>query len=185
MRRVEPGGKEYKFASASKGAKVLAVNNETHLTSCEKTGISTFAIHFQLKENLWSENESFFAPEESTEDPKAVAPQVKHSRMDGLYQNLVKEDDPQSVFDESTLKHDASGNDIGDQVGDLRHQPVGRMPGDSVLKILMQKARSLDLHLSVLERYLEGLKSRHGSIFTDFEKEIAQKNALLRRMRSD
>ncbi|KAJ4715764.1 Galactose-binding domain-like [Melia azedarach] len=291
MRRVEPGGKEYNFASASKGAKVLAFNKEAKgapnilgkdvdkylrnpcsvegkfvvIELSEETLVNTIEIanfehhssnfkdfellgslvypteswvplgnftaknvklsqRFPLKEPKWvrylkliflnhygsefyctlstvevygvdavehmledliSVQENFFAPEESTEDPKAVAPQVKHSQMDGLYQKLVKEDDPQSAFGESTLKHDASGNDVGDQVGDLRHQPVGRMPGDSVLKILLQKVRSLDLNLSVLERYLEELNSRYGSIFTDFEKEIAEKNALLKGMRSD
>ena len=62
---------------------------------------------------------------------------------------------------------------------------MGRIPGDSVLKILMQKVRSLDLNLSILERYLEELNSRYGNIFTDFKKEIAEKDAILKEMRSD
>ncbi|KAA8521118.1 hypothetical protein F0562_011729 [Nyssa sinensis] len=59
------------------------------------------------------------------------------------------------------------------------------MPGDSVLKILMQKVRSLDLNLSVLEQYLEELNSRYGKIFKEFDKEMGDKDALLKKIQSD
>ena len=72
-----------------------------------------------------------------------------------------------------------------DIVEEIRHQQVGRMPGDTVLKILMQKVRSLDLSLSVLERYLEDLNSRYGNIFKEFDKEIVEKDVLLENIRSD
>ena len=57
-------------------------------------------------------------------------------------------------------------------VEEIRHQQIGRIPGDTVLKILMQKVRTLDLSLSVLERYLEESNSRYGSILKEFDKEI-------------
>ena len=49
----------------------------------------------------------------------------------------------------------------------------------------MQKVRSLDLSLSVLERYLEDLNSRYGNIFKEFDKEIEEKDILLENIRSD
>ena len=72
-----------------------------------------------------------------------------------------------------------------DTVEEIRHQQVGRMPGDTVHKILMQKVRSLDLSLSVLERYLEDLNSIYGNIFKEFDKEIEEKDILLENIRSD
>jgi hypothetical protein len=59
------------------------------------------------------------------------------------------------------------------------------MPGDSVLKILMQKVRSLDLSLSILERYLEEVNSKYGNIFKEIDKDLGEKDILLEKMRSD
>ncbi|CAN1355255.1 SUN domain-containing protein 3 [Linum perenne] len=47
----------------------------------------------------------------------------------------------------------------------------------------MQKARSLDLSLSLLERYVEEVNSRHGNIFKDLDKDIADNTLLLEKMR--
>lgn len=289
--RVEPGGAEYNFASASKGAKVLAVNKEAKgapnilgkdmdkylRNPCSAEGkfvvielseetlvytieIANFEHHssnlkyftllgslvypteswvelgnftaknikqsqrFRLPEPKWvrylkfilhshygsefyctlstlqvygvdavehmledliSVQDNMVASEESTDEPRAIPPSVTRSQIDGQTQNLVKEDDSQPASDHPTPKQDASADNMSEQVGESRQQPVGRIPGDSVLKILMQKVRSLDLNLSVLERYLEELNSRYGNIFKDFEKEIAEKDALLKEMRSD
>uniref|UniRef100_A0A6N2MKT2 Uncharacterized protein n=1 Tax=Salix viminalis TaxID=40686 RepID=A0A6N2MKT2_SALVM len=59
------------------------------------------------------------------------------------------------------------------------------MPGDSVLKILMQKVRSLDLSLSILERYLEEVNSKYGNIFKEIDKDLGEKDVLLEKIRSD
>ncbi|KAJ0081151.1 hypothetical protein Patl1_12421 [Pistacia atlantica] len=289
--RVEPGGEEYNFASASKGAKLVAANKEAKgapnilgkdmdkylrnpcsaeekfvvIELSEETLVDTIEIanfehhssnlkgfellgslvyptdswmllgnftaknikqsqRFPLKEHKWvrylklnflshygsefyctlntvqvygvdavehmledliSAQDNFLSSEESADEPKAIPPQVSHSQIDGQYENLVKEGDTIPGPDDATPKLDASVNDVGDQVGDLRQHPVGRLPGDSVIKILMQKVRALDLNLSVLERYLEELNSRYRNIFTDFEKEIAAKDELLRKMNTD
>ncbi|KAF8052115.1 hypothetical protein N665_1606s0011 [Sinapis alba] len=59
-----------------------------------------------------------------------------------------------------------------DPVEELKHhQPGSRMPGDTVLKILMQKIRSLDLSISMLESYLEELSSRYRKIFKEVDLE--------------
>jgi hypothetical protein len=59
------------------------------------------------------------------------------------------------------------------------------MPGDSVLKILMQKVRSLDLSLSILERYLEEVNSKYGNIFKEIDKDLGEKDVLFEKIRSD
>ncbi|KAF8062124.1 hypothetical protein N665_1204s0013 [Sinapis alba] len=59
-----------------------------------------------------------------------------------------------------------------DPVEELKHHQTGsRMPGDTVLKILMQKIRSLDLSISMLESYLEELSSRYRKIFKEVDLE--------------
>ncbi|MED6205113.1 hypothetical protein PIB30_015018 [Stylosanthes scabra] len=64
-------------------------------------------------------------------------------------------------------------------------QQVGRMPGDTVLKILMQKVRILDLSLSVLEQYMGELNSRYVNIFKVYSKDIAQKDILIQMLTQD
>ena len=83
-----------------------------------------------------------------------------------LYQKLVSETESDPLLE----KPEPSITNMPDTVEEIRHQQVGRMPGDTVLKILMQKVRSLDLSLSVLERYLEDLNSRYCNIFKEFDK---------------
>ncbi|CAN6880951.1 unnamed protein product [Brassica oleracea] len=66
-----------------------------------------------------------------------------------------------------------------------RHQPGSRMPGDTVLKILMQKLRSLDVNLSVLERYLEELNTRYGNIFKEMDHEADVREKTIATLRLD
>ncbi|KAL9234241.1 hypothetical protein vseg_009131 [Gypsophila vaccaria] len=83
------------------------------------------------------------------------------------------------------LMSESESNTVPDTVEGIRPQHVSRMPGDTVLKILMQKVRALDLSLSVLERYLEDVNGRYGSIFKEFDKELEEKDLLLEKIRSD
>jgi len=82
-------------------------------------------------------------------------------------------------------KHGVAANEVTDRVEEIRHQQVGRMPGDSVLKILLQKVRLLDLNLSVLERYLQELNLRYGSIFKELDKGIGEKDVVMDKIRLD
>ncbi|KAI3985733.1 hypothetical protein MKX01_030647 [Papaver californicum] len=85
----------------------------------------------------------------------------------------------------ANLQHEISKNNGRNSVPDDRPQQVGRMTGDTALKILLQKVRSMDLGLSVLERYLEELNSRYGKIFKELDDEIAAKDVLLYKYRVD
>ncbi|KAG7592679.1 SUN domain [Arabidopsis thaliana x Arabidopsis arenosa] len=79
-----------------------------------------------------------------------------------------------------------SSNKLAEPVEEMRHhQPGSRMPGDTVLKILMQKLRSLDLNLSVLERYLEELNTRYGNIFKEMDHEAGVREKAIATLRLD
>ncbi|KAI4387577.1 hypothetical protein MLD38_000004 [Melastoma candidum] len=61
-------------------------------------------------------------------------------------------------------------------------QQVGRMPGDLVLTILMQKVQSVDLNLSILKRYIEEMNSRYGRIFKDIDDDIVNKDLFIEKI---
>ncbi|XAR55685.1 hypothetical protein NMG60_11035842 [Bertholletia excelsa] len=101
-----------------------------------------------------------------------------------LRPNTDVDQDPEHAFGRSDVKHGVSTASVLDP-SEARQQKISRMPGDTVLKILMQKVRTLDSSLSVLERYLEESSSRYGSLFKEFDKEIGEKDVLLEKIRLD
>ena len=134
-----------------------------------------------MLEDLISVQENPFVPEEIIAEKKSVPSQPEPAEGSDLYQKLVSETESDPLLE----KPEPSKTNMPDTVEEIRHQQVGSMPGDTVLKILMQKVQSLDLSLSVLERYLEDLNSRYGNIFKEFDKEIEEKDILLENIRSD
>ncbi|KAK4413451.1 SUN domain-containing protein 4 [Sesamum alatum] len=288
IHRLEPGGEEYNYASASKGAKVLSYNKEAKGASnilnrdkdkylrnpcsteekfvvielSEETLVDTIEIanfehhssnlkdfellgspvyptdswvklgHFTaanvkhaqrfvlpepkwvryLKLNLLSHHGSEFyctlsvlevygvdAVEKMLEDLVSVQDKLPASgepldeKKPGLSQQTTSEGDafedlveePHTTTGTSDVKRGRLDIDVPDPVEEIRHQQVNRMPGDSVLKILLKKVRSLDLNLAVLERYLEELNSRYSDIFKEFDKEVGDKGVLLEKIMSD
>lgn len=135
----------------------------------------------RMLEDLISVQDNPFVPEEITAEKKSIPSQPEPTEGNNLYQKPVSETESDPLLD----KPEAIKSNMPDPVEEIRHQQVGRMPGDTVLKILMQKVQSLDLSLSVLERYLEDLNSRYGNIFKEFDKEIEEKDVLLENIRSD
>ncbi|CAL1409753.1 unnamed protein product [Linum trigynum] len=287
VHRMEPGGKEYNYASASKGAKVLAFNKEAKGASnilmrdkdkylrnpcsaeekyviielSEETLVDTIEIanfeHYSsnlkdfevlgslvyptsewvklgnfttanvkqarrfvlpehkwvryLKLNLLSHYGSEFyctlslfevygvdAVEKMLEDLVSVhqkvfvhgeegtAEQKSSVHSQGVdyhrHQDTFKEDEPEFLSVETP---DSKTKVATDTVEGIPYHQAGRSNGDSALKILMQKARSLDLSLSILERYVEEVNSRYGNIFQEFDKDIAQKTLLLEKIKHD
>ncbi|XVF29817.1 hypothetical protein REPUB_Repub16aG0003800 [Reevesia pubescens] len=293
IHRLEPGGKEYNYASASKGAKVLVYNKETKGASnvldrdkdkylrnpcsaeekfvvielSEETLVDTIEIanfehyssnlkefellgslvfptdvwvklgnftaanvklaqRFVLQEPKWvrylklnllshygfefyctlsvievygvdavermledliSVQDNLFAPEDGVRDQKQMPSQLDgvDAHRNDVHQSSYKERGSGSSVESSNVQLDVTSNIIPDPVEEIRHQQVGRVPGDSVLKILMQKARALDLNLSVLERYLEELNSKYGNIFKEFDEDIGEKDKLLEQIKSN
>lgn len=288
IHRVEPGGAEYNYASASKGAKVLAFNKEAKGASnilgkdkdkylrnpcsaeekfvvielSEETLVATIEIanfehhssnlkEFELLGSLvyptdsWFKLGNFTAPNAkqahrfTLKDPKWVRylklnllthygsgfyctlSTVEAYGMDAvemMLEDLISAQHKPSISDEATIdkrvtpsqpgsnderQHgrdlqsiateesdddvilDLSKSNIPHPVEELHHQQPGRTPGDTVLKILTQKVRSLDLSLSVLERYLEDLTSKYGNIFKKFDKDIVNYDLLIEKTRED
>ncbi|KAG2589842.1 SUN domain-containing protein 5-like isoform X2 [Panicum virgatum] len=62
---------------------------------------------------------------------------------------------------------------------------AGRTHGDGVLKILMQKMRSLELGLSTLEEYTRELNQRYCAKLPDLQSGLSQMAAALEKMKAD
>ncbi|XP_048227160.1 SUN domain-containing protein 4 [Ricinus communis] len=139
----------------------------------------------RMLEDLISVQNNVFVPKEETGDQKQLSSQTESTQVDDCDQELCMEMGSSSSVENSNVKHEVPKNKVPDPVDEIRQQQGGRMPGDSVLKILMQKVRSLDLSLSVLERYLEELNYRYGNIFKGFDKDLVEKDTLLEKVRSD
>lgn len=82
-------------------------------------------------------------------------------------------------------KDPAAMHKIPDPVVEVRQMPTGRIPGDTVLKILMQKVRSLELNLSVLEEYIKELNRREGNVLPELDKELSRISLLLEKSRAE
>ncbi|RAL53451.1 unnamed protein product [Cuscuta campestris] len=63
--------------------------------------------------------------------------------------------------------------------GKVRQSTNSRIHGDAVLKILLQKVRSLELNLSVLEEYIKELNKRQGELLPQLDKDMSQLSTLL------
>ncbi|KAF3786517.1 SUN domain-containing protein 2 [Nymphaea thermarum] len=269
MARLEPGGGEYNYAAASKGAKVLAHNKEAngaanilgkdkdkylrnpcsaeekfvvielseetlvdvveianieHYSSTFKefellgsliypteiwvslgkyiAGNSKHAQRFMLSEPKWVRylklnllshygSEFYFTlssvkvygvdaverlledlipvPEESSVPVSSANPaEIPHMANEGeivQVPSVQPKADNISKTDALNEKNDVSRDAIPDPVKEIRQQPSGRIPSDTVLKILMQKVRSLELNLSVLEDYLQEVNRRRRNAY--------------------
>ncbi|XP_074317594.1 SUN domain-containing protein 5 isoform X2 [Silene latifolia] len=64
-------------------------------------------------------------------------------------------------------------------------KPSSRIPGDTVLKILMQKVRSLELNLSVLEEYLKEVSQKQDDAIPQINKEISSVTSILENARKE
>ncbi|KAK3016460.1 hypothetical protein RJ639_007709 [Escallonia herrerae] len=138
----------------------------------------------RMLEDLVSVQDNLFASDESNAAQKASLTQPVSTGGDH-HHDVINDVEAEPAYENSDVKRGFAATDVPDPVEEIRHQQVGRMPGDSVLKILMQKVRSLDLNLLVLERYLEELNSRYGNIFKEFDKEIGEKDAFMEKIRLD
>ncbi|KAJ8765364.1 hypothetical protein K2173_012061 [Erythroxylum novogranatense] len=154
---------------------------------CPLSSLQVYGVDVveHMLEDLISDQSDLFVTENSTDGGKPRSSQGIHAQADDPYPNIQIEPDHEPKSKDSKPKREVSEGDVSNQVGDFRPHPGGRMPADSVLKILMQKVQSLDLNLSVLGKYLEELNSGYGSTFKDLETEIEKMFVLLERMRSD
>ncbi|KMZ72568.1 hypothetical protein ZOSMA_161G00170 [Zostera marina] len=291
--RIEPGGKEYNYASSSKGAKVLDFNKESKGASnvlskdkdkylrnpcsagakhvvielSEETLVITIEIgnfehyssnlkEFELLSSLTYPTDSWvkignFTAANVKHKQRFVIPEPKWGRylklnllthygsefyctlsvlqvfgvdaVETMLEDLISvqdglhrfESEEQTTISEHSLPmseattdahddvytkilseiyyatskmeqhHDSMKNGAAESVTETRLSQNGRMPGDAVLKILIEKVRSLDVNYAVFERYLEDLSNRHAEIFKDIDSEIHGKDLALDKIRRE
>ncbi|KAG1342269.1 SUN domain-containing protein 4 [Cocos nucifera] len=179
-----------------KWARYLKLNLLSHYGSefyCTLSVVEVYgvdAVERMLEDMISVENKRLEPEEHNAEQ----IPLQEPTDSDGTYQELDKEIDDESPSESPQTKQEPSKNNVPDQTDETRPlqfdqkketKPlqVGRMPGDAVLKVLMQKVQSLDMNFSVLEQYLEELNSRYGRIFKDFDDDITEKDRLLEKIK--
>ncbi|XP_057793769.1 SUN domain-containing protein 4 [Salvia miltiorrhiza] len=170
-----------------KWARYLKLNLLSHHGSefyCTLTFIEVYGVDAveKMLEDLISAQDKVPLSGEILDDKKSGSSQ--HVSTEGVgYEDLVEE--PDTMIRTPDVKRGRLEIDVPDPVEEIRHKQVNRMPGDTVLKILMKKVRSLDLNLAILERYLEELSTRYGDIFKEFDRDIGHKDVLLEKIISD
>ncbi|XP_042479284.1 SUN domain-containing protein 4-like [Macadamia integrifolia] len=172
-----------------KWVRYLMLNMRSHYGSefyCTLSVLKVYGVDAveRMLEDWISIEDKPFQSEEMVVEKVPVAPQPEPSEHDDLCGDRISEAD-ESGTESSTVKREIPKGNVPDPVKGIRPLQAGRMPGDTVLKILMQKVQSLDLSLSVLERYVEELNSRYGTIFKEFDNEISEKDTLVEKIRLD
>ncbi|KAH9330794.1 hypothetical protein KI387_002902, partial [Taxus chinensis] len=154
------------------------------------------AIEHMLEDLISVGDHSLRTGELSADQPSTAPPPVQEDkstdRNDELHllfygkeparTSLEKETEFNAKSDTPKLKDESFKVNSAEPKIEIIQQHGGRTGGDTVLKILMQKVRSLELNLSVLERYLEELNSRYGDLFSDFDKELDENTELIRQI---
>ncbi|KAF3331921.1 Sad1 / UNC-like C-terminal [Carex littledalei] len=163
------------------------------LSSIEVYGVD--AVERMLENLISDEKSKTLENNEDVNETVPVPPQENVER-DEPRQGINNFEDLEKDRDNENKKQsvpDPTGKPLPDQVvkpvpdpvTDIKALQVGRIPGDTVLKVLMQKVQKLDLNFSVLERYLEELNSRYGQIFKDFDGDMANFDLLLNILKAE
>ncbi|KAL0927792.1 hypothetical protein M5K25_002002 [Dendrobium thyrsiflorum] len=167
-----------------KWARYLKFNLLSHYGSefyCTLSVVQVYgvdAVERMLEDWIGVENKKL-EPEEPNVEKISIQ---EASDGDDMHSEPLTEIDYESKNESPRAKPEVSKTNVLDSV-ENRPSQVGRMPGDTVLKILMQKVQSFDVNFSILERYIEELNSRYGRIFKELDEDIAAKNSLLEKNR--
>uniref|UniRef100_A0A5B7ADY6 SUN domain-containing protein n=1 Tax=Davidia involucrata TaxID=16924 RepID=A0A5B7ADY6_DAVIN len=133
-------------------------------------------------------------PNPNTTEMSSLKPEPGPSdqKRDGEVQNVVEAADKgiETVDNGQRLNIEVISNPmtmstIPDPVMEVRQLSNGKIPGDSVLKILMQKVLSLELNLSVLEEYIKELNRRQGDVLPELDKELSKISLLLEKSKTE
>ncbi|KAI4331902.1 hypothetical protein L6164_016850 [Bauhinia variegata] len=164
-----------------KWVRYLKLNLQSHYGSefyCTLSVVEVYGVDAveRMLEDLIHTQDIPFASGEGNGDKRTVSLQPKPAEGEVV--------NPDPATESSSVNHETVNSNMPDPVEEMRQQ-AGRMPGDTVLKILMQKVRYLDLNLSVLERYVEELNTRYANIFKEYSKEIGEKDILLLKIKEE
>ncbi|CAM0883876.1 unnamed protein product [Alopecurus aequalis] len=169
-----------------KWARYLKLNLLNHYGSASYCTLSMLEVYGmdaveKMLENLIPVENRNVESDEKPKDPIEQTPlKEPNGGIDSSQEPL---DEDEFELEDDKPNGDSSRNGAHDQTVETRTLQAGRIPGDTVLKILMQKVQSLDVSFSVLERYLEELNSRYGQIFKDFDADMDGKDALLEKIK--
>ncbi|CAO1946760.1 unnamed protein product [Urochloa humidicola] len=171
-----------------KWARYLKLNLLSHYGSefyCTLSMLEVYGMDAveKMLENLIPVENKKTEPEDKTKDPVEQMPVKEPNAGKESAQEPLDEDEFEVEDDKPN--GDSPKNGANDQISETRSLQAGRIPGDTVLKVLMQKVQSLDVSFSVLERYLEELNSRYGQIFKDFDADIDSKDVLLEKIKQE
>ncbi|KAJ1409684.1 SUN domain [Sesbania bispinosa] len=172
-----------------KWVRYLKLNLQSHYGSefyCTLSVVEVYGVDAveRMLEDLIYTQDNLFASGEGNDDKRTVSPHLDPAESEHVHQNTFGGINSETSSDISSANHETVNKNVPDPAEEIRQQ-VGRMPGDTVLKILMQKVRSLDLNLFVLERYMEDLNSRYVNIFKEYNKDIGGKDILLQKIKED
>ncbi|XP_051227629.1 SUN domain-containing protein 4 [Lolium perenne] len=172
--------------SEPKWARYLKLNLLNHYGSASYCTLSMLEVYGmdaveKMLENLIPVENRNVESDEKSKDPVEQTPVKEPNGGKDSSQEPLDEDEFE--LEDDRTNGDSSKNGAHDQVIETRTLQAGRIPGDTVLKVLMQKVQSLDVSFSVLERYLEEVNSRYGQIFKDFDADIDSKDALLQKIK--
>lgn len=169
-----------------KWARYLKLNLLNHYGSASYCTLSMLEVYGmdaveKMLENLIPVENRNVESDEKSKDPVEQTPVKEPNGGKDSSQEPLDEDEFE--LEDDRPNGDSSKNGAHDQIIETRTLQAGRIPGDTVLKVLMQKVQSLDVSFSVLERYLEEVNSRYGQIFKDFDADIDSKDALLEKIK--
>lgn len=133
------------------------------------------AVEKMLEDLIEVSNEKDDAVSLRSEPSSSEKDEAAHSAVDV----------PVKGIDGNESKNDVSKGSLPRPSKEVKQQLSGRIPSDAVLKILMQKVRSLELNLSVLEKYVKELSQRYGDILPDLHKELSHNALLLEKTKSE
>ncbi|KAL6501777.1 hypothetical protein OROGR_026910 [Orobanche gracilis] len=102
-----------------------------------------------------------------------------HSLVEAVKMGVGKVDDVQMKIGSDLPKRPLGTSSVSEPVPKARQHPNSRMHADAALKVVLQKVRSIELNLSVLEEYIKELHKRRGDVLPELEKELSKFSALL------
>ena len=172
-----------------KWVRYLKLNLQSHYGSefyCTLSVVEVYGVDAveRMLEDLIHTQDNPFLSGEGNGDKRAVLQHPNSLEGDDVRQNTFRGINSDPASEISSASQEAVNRNVPDPVEEIRQQ-VGRMPGDTVLKILMQKVRFLDLNLSVLERYMEDINSRYVNIFKEYSKDIGEQDILIQTIKED
>ncbi|KAI3468594.1 hypothetical protein Pfo_025257 [Paulownia fortunei] len=115
-------------------------------------------------------------PELGPNNPEIDA--AAHNMVEAVSKEVGSVDEGQKLTSDIP-KRPVPISSIPDPILKARQHPNNRLHADAALKVVLQKVRSLELNLSVLEEYIKELNKRRGDFLPELDKELLRFSALL------